>query len=80
MVEDHVEDDFDAGLMEGANHLLLNGVPVHMGVGECWYLNVNLAHRAANRSPIRRVHLVLDCRVNDWLTELFDEAVAGPTA
>ena len=22
VVEDHVEDDFDAGLMEGANHLL----------------------------------------------------------
>ena len=58
----------------------LNGVPVEMGVGECWYLNVNFVHRAVNRSPVRRVHLVLDCRVNDWLTGLFDEAVADPTA
>jgi len=46
---------------------VLNQARVVMNEGECWYLNVNQPHRAANRGTADRVHLVIDCVVNDWL-------------
>ncbi len=49
----------------------LAGERVPMAVGECWYLNVNLPHRVENRSRTNRIHLVLDCMVNDWLRQFF---------
>jgi hypothetical protein len=49
----------------------LDGVPVVMGPGECWYLNLNLPHRAANHSLRRRIHLVVDCILNDGLRARF---------
>ena len=48
---------------------VLNQVRVTMREGECWYLNFNLPHRVANRGTTDRVHLVIDCVVNDWLRE-----------
>jgi hypothetical protein len=42
-----------------------------MNPGECWYLNLNLRHRVENHSTIDRVHLVIDCIVNDWLHTFF---------
>ena len=42
---------------------------VQMLAGECWYLNLSKPHRVQNRGSRERVHLVLDCGVNDWLTE-----------
>lgn len=39
--------------------------------GECWYLNFNLLHSIHNRSPINRIHLVIDAEVNDWVKEIF---------
>lgn len=41
-----------------------------MNEGECWYINFNLPHRVYNHSPVDRVHLVMDCVVNDWLRSL----------
>jgi hypothetical protein len=38
-----------------------------MSEGECWYVNFNLPHRVYNASDTDRVHLVIDCVVNDWL-------------
>jgi len=49
---------------------VLNQVRVVMREGECWYLNVNQPHRVANRGATDRIHLVVDCVVNDWLHEL----------
>lgn len=43
---------------------------VVMGEGECWYLNFNLPHRVHNRGEFDRIHLLIDCKVNDWLTDL----------
>ncbi|MDJ0654924.1 MAG: aspartyl/asparaginyl beta-hydroxylase domain-containing protein [Xanthomonadales bacterium] len=40
---------------------------IPLRAGETWYLNVNLPHRVENLSDEYRVHLVLDCVVNDWL-------------
>lgn len=49
---------------------ILAGRRVVMNEGECWYLDVNEKHSVANRGPVDRVHLVLDCNVNDWLRDL----------
>lgn len=46
----------------------LDGVQVSMREGEAWYLNFNLPHRVNNGSSSDRLHLVMDCTVNDWLT------------
>lgn len=39
--------------------------------GECWYMNFELSHRLANNGDDDRIHLVIDCVVNDWVKELF---------
>jgi hypothetical protein len=49
---------------------ILDGHRVVMREGECWYLNLNLRHRVANRGATDRIHLVIDCVVNEWLKEL----------
>jgi hypothetical protein len=54
----------------------LNSRRLVMAEGECWYLDLNLPHRVANRSASERVHLVLDCGVNDWLRALLADAGA----
>lgn len=48
-----------------------NGQRVDMLAGEAWYLNFNLNHSVANKSEIDRVHLVIDCVLNDWLKAFF---------
>lgn len=49
----------------------LDGARVSMGEGECWYLDFSLPHRVQNHGATDRIHLVLDCEVNDWLTSCF---------
>src|SRR6266550_2860809 len=49
----------------------LNNVLLTMREGECWYINANLPHRVRNKGLSDRIHLVVDCKVNDWLEELF---------
>ena len=46
----------------------LDGARVSMQEGEAWYLNFNLPHRVNNGSSSDRLHLVMDCTVNEWLT------------
>jgi hypothetical protein len=49
----------------------LDGRRVEMREGEAWYLNFNLKHRVYNGGADDRVHLVLDCVLNDWLRAFF---------
>jgi hypothetical protein len=53
---------------------------VRMHEGECWYINVNLPHSVSNLGQTDRIHLVIDCEVNDWLKEVFvrGEATEAP--
>ena len=46
-----------------------------MGEGECWYLDLSLPHRVQNLGRTDRVHLVIDCQLNDWLRELIARGV-----
>jgi hypothetical protein len=49
----------------------LEGERVVMEEGECWYLNLTGRHKVDNFSDTPRIHLVIDCQVNDWLSALF---------
>jgi hypothetical protein len=51
----------------------LAGERIVMNEGECWYLNFNLPHRVANPSPADRIHLVIDCVLDDWLRAQFPD-------
>jgi Aspartyl/Asparaginyl beta-hydroxylase len=44
----------------------LDSEPVPMESGDAWYLNLNLKHRVENVGTADRIHLVVDCVVNDW--------------
>lgn len=44
---------------------------VVMEPGSCWYINTNLTHRVANCGTTDRIHLVVDCGVDEWLREQF---------
>lgn len=45
---------------------------VTMKEGECWYINANLPHRVTNKGDQDRIHLVIDCKVNEWLNKVFE--------
>lgn len=54
----------------------LDGERVVMRAGQTWYLDLTLPHSVTNQGQSDRVHLVLDCVVNDWLDDLLDSATA----
>jgi mannose-6-phosphate isomerase-like protein (cupin superfamily) len=56
-------------------YFYLQGKRIIMTEGETWYLNFSLKHRIENRSKMDRVHLVIDCDVNEWLTNIFYSVV-----
>ena len=58
----------------------VDGGRVDMQAGECWYVNFNLPHRVANLGATSRIHLVMDCVVNDWLRALIPDAGDAPEA
>lgn len=45
----------------------VDGQQVPMQEGETWYADFNLPHSVNNHGSSPRIHLVLDCSVNDWL-------------
>ncbi|MBC7711357.1 MAG: aspartyl/asparaginyl beta-hydroxylase domain-containing protein [Rhizobacter sp.] len=45
----------------------VDGRRIMMQTGQCWYLNLSRPHRVQNLGATARLHLVLDCTVNDWL-------------
>jgi mannose-6-phosphate isomerase-like protein (cupin superfamily) len=53
----------------------VDGERVIMEAGECWYLDLSRPHRVQNRGATDRIHLVIDCRVNEWLTAQIAAAV-----
>ncbi|ATQ43030.1 aspartyl/asparaginyl beta-hydroxylase domain-containing protein [Caulobacter mirabilis] len=57
----------------------LDGAPVPMGEGECWYFDARRPHRVDNRGVEHRVHLVIDCIVDGWLAGVFAEAGFAPS-
>lgn len=50
---------------------LLAGETMTLQEGECWYMNFDLPHQLANNGDTDRIHLVIDCIVNEWFTSTF---------
>jgi mannose-6-phosphate isomerase-like protein (cupin superfamily) len=48
----------------------LAGERIPMREGELWYLDFSQNHRVENNGTENRIHLVIDCKVNDWLVEM----------
>ena len=46
----------------------VNRQQIPMSAGETWYADFGLPHRVENNGSTDRVHLVLDCEPNAWLT------------
>lgn len=55
----------------------LDGERLTLSEGECWYINFNLRHRVENYGASDRIHLVIDCVVNDWLRSQFPHGWAN---
>lgn len=55
---------------------LIGGQMVPMREGEFWYMNADAKHSVRNHSDFDRVHLVVDCEVNDWLRDAIQNASA----
>ena len=56
---------------------VLEGRRIEMQPGESWYVDFNLRHRVANHGDEARIHLVVDCVVNDWLRETLEAGSPG---
>jgi hypothetical protein len=56
----------------------VNGQKLPMDAGESWYINFNLPHRVVNRGTTPRIHLVVDCEVNDWLRAFLPAEITAP--
>jgi hypothetical protein len=48
----------------------VHGQWIHPRVGECWYVDAAVPHLVQNGGAERRVHLVMDCVVNDFINDL----------
>jgi aspartyl/asparaginyl beta-hydroxylase len=58
----------------------LGGEFLRMNEGEVWYLNFNLPHKVKNGGTEDRIHLVIDCVLNDWLRQFFPPEEISETA
>jgi hypothetical protein len=84
MIKEHSDHDLAADWGKARIHIpvttnpdvefMLNDVPVAMAPGSVWYLRLADPHRVANRGTEDRVHLVIDCTMNDWLENLLQAA------
>lgn len=48
----------------------IDGISGHWNAGECWYADFTKPHSFTNRGNTERVHIVLDCGLNDWLRNM----------
>ncbi len=53
-------------------YFLIEGTRIIMKEGELWNIDLTREHEVHNRSPIDRIHLVLDLVPNDWLAEFLN--------
>ena len=56
----------------------LDGDQVAMEPGECWYLDLDRLHAARNDGAAARIHLVIDCEADDWVTRLVADTDGPP--
>jgi hypothetical protein len=47
----------------------VSGTSIPMNPGQLWYVDVSMPHKVHNFGGSARVHVVIDCLVNNWLME-----------
>lgn len=52
-------------------HFIMHKERVEMKGGEVWYLDATRPHQVINLGDEDRLHLVIDCQVNEWLLQHF---------
>jgi len=52
----------------------LNGESHNMQIGECYYIDANTPHSVKNLGDSDRVHLLIDCHVNEWVEAIFQKS------
>ncbi|MFT5892325.1 MAG: hypothetical protein ACI9Y7_002435 [Dokdonia sp.] len=52
----------------------LNGTPVSMLPGECWYLRLTDPHRVVNAGTEERINLTIDMIPNDWIRKIIADS------
>lgn len=57
-------------LTNEAVEFYLNGLPVPMKPGECWYLRLTDPHRVINTGTSERISMSIDLTPNEWLRTL----------
>lgn len=67
-------------ITEAAVEFIVDGQPLLMAPGECWYADFDKPHAVYNKSTKERVHLVIDGKRNAWTDELFIRAGYDPEA
>jgi hypothetical protein len=64
-------------------HFVVGGRQFHMQPGECWCIDTLQPHSVSNQGSADRIHLVMHCVVNPFITELLANAslvLYGPLA
>ena len=49
----------------------VDGKNLAMKAGECWFADFSKTHAVHNKGVTDRIHLVIDCEVNEWMKSLF---------
>ena len=52
----------------------LNGTPVPMKPGECWYLRLTDPHKITNSGETERINLTIDMIPNDWVRKIISQS------
>ena len=52
----------------------LNGTPVPMQPGECWYLRLTDPHKVVNSSTTERINITIDMIPNEWVRSAIKDA------
>jgi mannose-6-phosphate isomerase-like protein (cupin superfamily) len=83
VIKEHCDDALNLEAGEARLHIPVQTNPevafyvaneqVPLQAGECWYLNLSLPHKVHNLGTTDRIHLVIDCLVNDWLLALLEQ-------
>jgi len=50
---------------------MLNSEKTKMDIGKCYYIDADAPHSVVNNGNSDRVHLLIDCHVNEWMREIF---------
>ena len=58
----------------GDVEFVLNGERTKMDVGKSYYIDADAPHSVLNHGSSDRVHLLIDCHVNDWMRDIFNKS------